>query len=72
MRTKDVLTFFGDDIKKLCQFLDIYPQAFAYWKEVVPKARAYELFVKTEGKIPLREGDYKGAPKRGRKPKKKE
>lgn len=67
MRKKDVLEFYEDSIKEVCQVLNIYPQAFAYWKDVIPKARAYELYVKSEGKIPLREKDYEIQTKRGRK-----
>jgi DNA-binding transcriptional regulator YdaS (Cro superfamily) len=50
MKTKDAIDYFGG-IKELANFLGIWPHNISRWGEFVPEARAYELEVKTEGKL---------------------
>jgi DNA-binding transcriptional regulator YdaS (Cro superfamily) len=50
MKTKDAIDYFGG-IKELANFLGIWPHNISRWGEFVPDARAYELEVKTEGKL---------------------
>lgn len=46
-------------IRKIADVLDCFPQTIDHWEDLVPKGRAYELFVKSNRKIPLREKDYR-------------
>lgn len=50
MRTKDAIRHYGG-IKQLAEALGIWPHNISRWGEEVPKARAYELEVKTGGKL---------------------
>lgn len=50
MRTKDAIEHYGG-IKELAEALGIWPHNISRWGETVPKARAYELEVKTGGKL---------------------
>jgi hypothetical protein len=50
MKTQDAVDYYGG-IKELAQELGIWPHNIARWGEFVPKSRAYELQVKTGGKL---------------------
>lgn len=50
MKTKDAIAYYGG-IKKLAQVLDIWPHTIKRWGEDIPKAKAYELEVKTKGEL---------------------
>ena len=50
MKTRDAINHFGG-IKKLAQALGIWPHNISRWGDDVPKARAYEIEVKTKGKL---------------------
>lgn len=54
MKTKTAVEHFGSK-KKLAQFLDIWPENISRWGEYVPERRAYELEVRTEGKLKAKE-----------------
>jgi hypothetical protein len=48
MTTKEAIEHFGS-LKKLADFLDVWPQIIYKWGDHPPMARQYELQVKTEG-----------------------
>lgn len=50
MKTKDAIEYYGS-IKKLAEELGIWPHNISRWGDSVPKSRAYELEVKTDGKL---------------------
>lgn len=50
MKTAEVVGFFGSVIK-VSQVLGIRPKAIYQWGEKVPKARQYEIEVKTGGQL---------------------
>ena len=50
MKTKDAVEYFGG-VKKLAEFLDIWPHNISRWGESVPASRAYELEVRTQGDL---------------------
>lgn len=50
MKTKEAIEFFGG-IKRLAEALDIWPHVIYRWGDHPPKARQYELQVKTGGKL---------------------
>lgn len=50
MTTKEAIKFYGN-IKKLADTLDMWPHVIYRWGEHPPKARQYELEVKTGGKL---------------------
>jgi transcriptional repressor of cell division inhibition gene dicB len=50
MRTETAVKFFGSK-RKLAEFLNIWPENVSRWGEYVPPARAYELEVRTGGKL---------------------
>ena len=54
MKTKKAIEHFGS-VKKLAEFLDIWPHVIYRWGEDVPKARAYELEVRTKGTLKVKE-----------------
>jgi hypothetical protein len=50
MKTADAIEFFGG-IKELAKVLEIWPHNISRWGEKVPTSRAYELEVKSNGKL---------------------
>lgn len=50
MKTKDAVEYFGG-VRELAHFLNIWPNNVSRWGEYVPKARAYEIEVRTKGKL---------------------
>lgn len=50
MKTKDAINHYGG-IKQLAETLGIWPHNISRWGEFVPKSRAYELEVKTDGAL---------------------
>lgn len=54
MKTKDAIEHFGS-IKALAEFLEIWPHNISRWGEEVPKQRAYELEVRTNGALKVSE-----------------
>ena len=54
MKTQTAIKHFGS-VKKLAKFLDIWPHVIYRWGDEVPKARAYELEVKTKGELKAEE-----------------
>lgn len=50
MKTADAVRHYGG-IKELAKELGIWPHNISRWGENVPMARAYELEVKTGGKL---------------------
>jgi len=42
--------------------LGLHPQAIWEWGAVIPKGRAYEIFTKSGGRIPLKAKDYGEVP----------
>jgi hypothetical protein len=50
MTTKQAIEYFGS-IKKLADALSMWPHVIYRWGEHPPKARQYELEVKTGGKL---------------------
>ena len=50
MKTADAIEFFGG-IKELAKVLEIWPHNISRWGEKVPPSRAYELEVKSNGKL---------------------
>ncbi|AGH31802.1 transcriptional regulator [Salicola phage CGphi29] len=50
MKTKDAVAYFGS-IRQLAEFLDIWPHNISRWGERVPRHRAYELEVRTNGAL---------------------
>jgi len=68
MRKKDVLRYYqaksGEPagsrkiILAVANDLGCWPQTVEQWEEVIPKGRAYELYVKTNGEIDLNANDY--------------
>ena len=54
MKTREAVDYYGG-IKGLAQVLDIWPHVVGRWGEYPPKARQYELEVKTEGKLKAEE-----------------
>jgi len=57
MYTKTVIEYFGS-ISALARFLNIQGESIYGWKELIPKGRAYELLIKTGGKLALDESLY--------------
>lgn len=54
MKTEDAIKHYGG-IKQLAEALGIWPHNISRWGEFVPKTRAYELQVKTDGKLKAEE-----------------
>lgn len=50
MKTREAVQYFGG-VKKLADALGIWPHNISRWGDDVPKARAFELEVKTGGKL---------------------
>ena len=50
MKTKQAIDYYGN-IKKLSDVLGIWPHVIYRWGDNPPKARQYELEVKTQGKL---------------------
>lgn len=50
MKTSEAIKYFNG-VKGLASALGIWPHNIKRWGEYVPKARAYELEVKTNGKL---------------------
>ena len=50
MTTDEAIKYFGG-LKKLADALGIWPQVIYRWGDRPPKARQYEIEVKTEGKL---------------------
>lgn len=50
MKTKDAVEYFGG-VKALADELGIWPHNISRWGDDVPKGRAYELEVKTNGDL---------------------
>jgi len=50
MTTKEAIAYYGS-IKKLADALDMWPHVIYRWGDHPPKARQYELEVKTGGKL---------------------
>jgi hypothetical protein len=50
MTTQEAIDHFGS-IKKLAQELDIWAHVIYRWGEYPPKARQYEIEVKTDGQL---------------------
>jgi hypothetical protein len=46
MTTKDAIAYFGN-MKALCQFLNIHPASVYAWREYPPRAKQFELQVRT-------------------------
>lgn len=61
MKKTDVFEHFKS-AKNIARALNIYPQAVHQWTDIVPKARAFELFIKSNGSIPIKEDDYAEEP----------
>ncbi len=59
MRKQDVLSYFGGP-NETAKFLGISHVAVVNWPEVIPKGRAYELQVRTKGKLRVNPTDYLG------------
>jgi hypothetical protein len=57
MKTKEFINHIGG-VKAACRFLDVHPSSIYAWGEVVPKSRAYEIFVRTDFRVPLEKEDY--------------
>lgn len=55
MKKKDAIEYFGG-IKPLAEELGIWPHNISRWGDDVPMARAYELEVKTGGKLKVEDG----------------
>lgn len=54
MKTQDAVKYYGG-VKQLADELGIWPHNISRWGETVPKGRAYELQVKTKGKLKAEE-----------------
>jgi len=50
MKTQDAIAYYGGR-KELAAALGIWPHNISRWGEDVPKRRAYEIEVKTGGKL---------------------
>ena len=50
MKTKEAVAHFGG-AKELAQVLDIWPNTIYSWGDYPPKAKQYEIQVKTGGKL---------------------
>lgn len=50
MKTRDAIEYFGGT-RRLAEVLGIWPHNISRWGDQVPKSRAYELHVKTNGKL---------------------
>ncbi|MFB2710426.1 Cro/CI family transcriptional regulator [Aeromonas veronii] len=50
MKKQDAIDHFGGT-NKLAQALGCKPQAISQWSEFVPKGRAYQIEVLTDGKL---------------------
>ena len=50
MTTEEAIKYFGG-LKKLADALSIWPLVIYRWGDRPPKARQYEIEVKTEGKL---------------------
>lgn len=55
MRTKDAIDHYGS-VLALAAALRIWPHNIKRWGDEVPEARAYELEVKTGGKLKAKTG----------------
>ena len=58
MKKETVLRHFNRKVSKLCQVLSITRQAVSQWPDIVPKGIAYELQVKTRGRLKVDERMY--------------
>lgn len=50
MKKDTAIAYFGS-VKKLADFLGIWPHVIYRWEDDIPKARAYELEVRTNGEL---------------------
>lgn len=50
MKTKDAVEHFGG-VRQLAEALAIWPHVIYRWGDTPPKARQYEIEVKTNGKL---------------------
>jgi len=50
VKTKDAIKHYGS-IRALAAALDMWPHSIYRWGEYVPRARQYELEIKTGGKL---------------------
>lgn len=50
MKTQEAIEHFGS-IRKLADALDIWPHTIYRWGEYPPKAKQYEIEVKSKGKL---------------------
>ena len=50
LKTDDAVAYYGS-IKNLADALGIWPHNISRWGKYVPESRAYELEVKTNGKL---------------------
>ena len=57
MKKQNFLNHF-DTIRDAANFLDVDTSTIYAWPEIVPKGRAYEIFVRLDGKVPLESEDY--------------
>lgn len=57
MYKEDVLNFYGTP-NNACKALEITPVAFCNWGKIIPKLRAYQIQVKTRGKLKIDESLY--------------
>lgn len=55
MKTKDAIDYYGS-VKALAAELGIWPHVIYRWGDTVPKARQYELEVKTKGALKAKVG----------------
>lgn len=60
MTTKEAISYFGG-LKKLADAIGVWPQVIYQWGDHPPRARQYELEVKTGGD--LKAGDEVGGAK---------
>ena len=57
MKTAHFLDHMGG-MKAAARFLDVHPSSIYAWGKIVPKGRAFEIYVRTEFKVPLNPQDY--------------
>ena len=55
MTTQDAIDYYGG-IKELAAALDVWPQVIYRWGDYPPRARQYELQVKTQGALKVDRG----------------
>lgn len=52
MKYDELSEYFDGDMKRMCQYFDVFPQTLHYWKHGgIPIGRQYEIEVRTNGEL---------------------